>query len=119
MQTKTKTLKDDDRPAKFAPTGAIGILLGYKLHPGGKWRHEYIVGDVRGRRRKVDGVGWCARGALHHDATPWIADLIPEIGLIVLRASEDVSYGHDVDGSILRLVRVGVTNKKRLNVAGA
>ena len=44
---QTKTLKDDDRPAKFAPTGATGILLGYKLHPGGKWRHEYIVADVR------------------------------------------------------------------------
>ena len=37
---QTKTLKDDDRSAKFAPTGAIGILLGYKLHPGGQWRHE-------------------------------------------------------------------------------
>ena len=42
-----QTLKDDDRPAKFAPTVANGILLGYKLHPGGKWRHEYIVADVR------------------------------------------------------------------------
>ena len=27
---QTKTLKDDDRSAKFAPTGAIGILLGLK-----------------------------------------------------------------------------------------
>ena len=36
---QTKTLKDDDKAAKFAPTGATGILLGYKLHPGGKWRH--------------------------------------------------------------------------------
>ena len=44
---QTKTLKDDDKPAKFAPTGATGILLGYKLHPGGKWRHEYIVADMR------------------------------------------------------------------------
>ena len=44
---QTKTLKDDDKAAKFAPTGATGILLGYKLHPGGKWRHEYIVADMR------------------------------------------------------------------------
>jgi len=44
---QTQTLKDDDKAAKFAPTGATGILLGYKLHPGGKWRHEYIVADIR------------------------------------------------------------------------
>ena len=44
---QTKTLKDEDRPAKFAPTGATGILLGYKLHTGGKWPHEYIFADTR------------------------------------------------------------------------
>ena len=44
---QTKTLKDDDKAAKFAPTGATGILLGYKLHPRGNWRHEYIVADIR------------------------------------------------------------------------
>ena len=44
---QTKTLKDDDKAAKFAPTVATGILLGYKLHPGGKLRHEYIVADIR------------------------------------------------------------------------
>ena len=43
---QTSTLKGDDRPPKFAPTGSNGIMLGYKLHPGGKWRHEYLVSDI-------------------------------------------------------------------------
>jgi hypothetical protein len=43
---RTKTLTGEDKPAKFAPIGAVGILLGYRLHPGGKWRHEYEVAEL-------------------------------------------------------------------------
>ncbi len=43
---RTKTLKGEAKPAKFAPMGAVGILLGYRLHPGAKWRHEYQVAEL-------------------------------------------------------------------------
>ena len=42
---RSNTIKKDERPPKFAPTGADGVILGYRLHPGCKWRHEYIVAD--------------------------------------------------------------------------
>ena len=43
---RSNTIKKDDRPPKFAPTGASGVILGYRLHPGCKWRHEYIVAEL-------------------------------------------------------------------------
>ena len=42
------TLENKDRPPKFAPVGCVGILLGYRTHPGGKWRHEYQVVELPG-----------------------------------------------------------------------
>ena len=44
---------------------------------------------------------------------------VPKIRLIAFPAFEDISYCHDVDRSILRLIRVGVASKKRLNVGSA
>jgi hypothetical protein len=32
--------------AKFDPKGVPGIFLGYKLHPGGKWKSEYLVAEL-------------------------------------------------------------------------
>ena len=43
---RTSTLSKKDKPAKFAPTACVGILLGYRMHPGGNWRHEYEVAEL-------------------------------------------------------------------------
>ena len=43
---RSNTIKRDDRPPKFAPTGANRVILGYRLHPGCKCRHEYIVAEL-------------------------------------------------------------------------
>ena len=43
---RTPTLSQDDKPPKFAPIGCVGILLGYRVHPGGRWRHEYQVAEL-------------------------------------------------------------------------
>ena len=32
---------------KFEPRGQAGILVGYRLHNGGKWTHDYLVFPVR------------------------------------------------------------------------
>ena len=43
---RTKTLTKDDKPPKFAPTACEGVLLGYRLQPGGRWRNEFLVAEL-------------------------------------------------------------------------
>ena len=43
---RTSTLTKDDKPPKFAPTACEGVLLGYRLQCGGRWRNEYQVAEL-------------------------------------------------------------------------
>ena len=39
----TPVKQEIERSLKFAPKSEPGIFLGYHLHPGGRWRGEYLV----------------------------------------------------------------------------
>ena len=43
---RTPVIKQENKPPKFAPTGVRGIILGYRIHPGGRWRKEYEVAEL-------------------------------------------------------------------------
>ena len=43
---RTPTLVQADKPPKFAPTGVRGVLLGYRLQPGCRWKHEFEVAEL-------------------------------------------------------------------------
>ena len=43
---RTPTLTKDDKPPKFAPTACEGVLLGYRLQAGGRWKNELRVAEL-------------------------------------------------------------------------
>ena len=43
VKFRPSQVEDAEKPGKFAPRAIPGLMMGYKIHPGGDWRGEYFV----------------------------------------------------------------------------